>query len=150
MDLFHSGSEEPKSKILRYVVSAAAFIVLVSWGIWFFTRYRTEEHTVEQFLDALIDGNSQRAYQIWHPHRGFEFQDFLSFWGPNGLYSPMKSYRIESAAPPRRGGSGIIVTVEFSPYAPFPDDSDAAKSRFNREVSIWVERSDQSLSFPPP
>src|SRR5713101_2880113 len=34
---------------------------------------------------------------------------------------------------------GIIVVVEVSPYQPFPDDSDVAKSRRTREVRIWVE-----------
>ena len=44
---------------------------------------------------------------------------------------------------------GIIVVVEVSPYQPFPDDSDVAKSRRTREVRIWVETRDKSLGFPP-
>ncbi len=57
-------------------------------------------------MDAVIAGDSQKAYQIWHPHPSFSYQDFLSFWGPNGYYSPIKSYRIESAEVPPKGGSG--------------------------------------------
>jgi len=44
---------------------------------------------------------------------------------------------------------GIIVVVEVSPYQPFPDDSDVAKSRRTREVRLWVETRDKSLGFPP-
>jgi hypothetical protein len=39
------------------------------------------------------------------------------------------------------------VVVEVSPFQPFPDISDPHSSR-NREIRLWVERSDQSLSFP--
>jgi len=41
-----------------------------------------------------------------------------------------------------------VVTVEISPYSPFPGSSDP-KSNGNHEVKIWVERSDQSLSISP-
>ncbi len=61
----------------------------------------------------------------------------------------MKSYHIETAAAPKRSGSGVIVVVEVSPLAPFPDDNDAAKNRRTKEVRIWVETKDKSLSFPP-
>jgi hypothetical protein len=40
------------------------------------------------------------------------------------------------------------VTVEISPYSPYPDQNDPKSSR-TKEVQIWVERSDKSLSFPP-
>jgi hypothetical protein len=40
--------------------------------------------------------------------------------------------------------------VEVSGYEPFPTPQETIKFAQNREVSIWVEKSDQSLSFPPP
>jgi hypothetical protein len=40
--------------------------------------------------------------------------------------------------------------VEISAYDPFPKPEETVKSAQNREVQLWVERSDQSLSFPPP
>ena len=51
-------------------------------------------------MDAVVADDSQKAYQIWHAHPGFSYQDFISFWGPKGYYSPIKSYRIESAEVP--------------------------------------------------
>jgi len=124
--------------------------LLLGASVWYFVRYTTEKRTVDHFMHAVIAGDTQQAYQIWHPHESFSYQDFLSFWGPKGYYSPIKSYRIEKAEMPPKGASGVIVTLEISPYSPFPNSNDKTKSAQNREVELWVERSDQSLSFPPP
>jgi hypothetical protein len=148
--ILDTGAEEPKSKALRYVVSGIALALLLAAGLWYLLRYTTEKHTVERFMNAVVAGDSQQAYQIWHAHPGFTYQDFISFWGPNGYYSPIKSYRMESAEVPPKGGSGVVVTVELSAYNPFPKPEDTIKFAQNREVQLWVERSDQSLSFPPP
>ena len=102
-------------------------------SVWYFLRYTTEKHTVEHFMHAVVTGDSQQAYQIWHPHASFSYQDFLSFWGPNGYYSPIKTYRIESAEVPPKGGTGVVIVVEISAYDPFPkagrDDKVRAKPR---------------------
>jgi uncharacterized protein YfiM (DUF2279 family) len=148
--ILDTGAEEPKSKALRYVVSGIALALLLAAGLWYLLRYTTEKHTVERFMNAVVAGDSQQAYRIWHAHPGFSYQDFISFWGPNGYYSPIKSYRMESAEVPPKGGSGVVVTVELSAYNPFPKPEDTIKFAQNREVQLWVERSDQSLSFPPP
>jgi len=148
--LLDTGAEEPKSKALRYVISAVALLLLVGGAMWYFLRFTKEKHTIERFMVAVATGDTQQAYQVWHPHQGFSYQDFLSFWGPNGYYSPIKTFRLESAEVPPKGGSGVVVTVEISAYDPFPKPEETVKSAQNREVQIWVERSDQSLSFPPP
>jgi len=150
MGLLDAGAEEPRSKALRYGISGAALAIFLGVAIWFFFRYATEKHTVNHFMDAIVAGNSQQAYQIWHPHANFSYQDFLSFWGPNGYYSPIKSYRIESAEVPPKGGTGVVVVVELSEYDTFPREDEKIKAARLREVQLWVERSDQSMSFPPP
>jgi hypothetical protein len=150
MGLLDAGAEEPNSKALRYVISGVALALFLGVAIWFFFRYTTEKHTVERFLDAVVAGNSQKAYQIWHPHSSFSYQDFLSFWGPTGYYSPLKSYHIESDEVPPKGGTGVVVVVEVSEYETFPKLDETVKSARNREVQLWVERTDQSISFPPP
>src|ERR1700688_3235444 len=88
------GAEEPKSRALRYVISGVALALLIAAGLWYVLRYTTEKHTVERFMNAVVAGDSQQAYQIWHAHPGFSYQDFISFWGPKGYYSPIKSYRM--------------------------------------------------------
>ena len=148
MGLLDSDSEEPRSKLRRYVVTGLALALLLSAGVWYLFRFHSEKLTVERFLDALAAGETQRAHQIWKPQSGYSYQDFLEDWGPSGYYGPVKSYRIETAQKPG-GASGVIVVVEISPYQPFPPDKDSAKHRRTREVRIWVERRDKSLSFPP-
>jgi hypothetical protein len=148
--ILDSGAEEPKSKALRYVVSGIALALMIAGALWYFLRFTPEKHTVEHFMSAVVAGNSQQAYQIWHPHASFTYKDFMAFWGPDGYYSPIKTYRIESAETPPNGGSGVVVVVELSAYDPFPPNTDLVKTGQNREVRLWVERSDQSMSFPPP
>jgi hypothetical protein len=39
--------------------------------------------------------------------------------------------------------------VAVSPYQPFPADDDVTKQNKTKEVKIWVEFKDQSMSYPP-
>jgi len=149
LNLLDTTSEEPSSKRLRYAVSAVALVILVAFGIWyFFLRFIGEKHTIEHFMDAVVAQNYQGAYQIWKAHGSYTYQDFLSDWSLDGYYGPIKSYHIESASLPPNGGSGVVVVVEISPFSPFPQDNDPKGGR-DKEVRLWVERSDQSISFPP-
>ena len=149
MGLFDSGSEEPRSKLRRYLLSGLALVALVGLAGWYLLRFQAEKKSVARFFDALAGGDTQRAYQIWKPSPSYSYKDFLEDWGPSGYYGPVKSYRIATAQAAPKGGSGVIVAVEISPYNPFPDEKDVEKNRKTREVRIWVERKDQSLSFPP-
>jgi hypothetical protein len=148
--LLDSGAEEPKSKALRYVVSGVALAVMIAGALWYFLRFEPEKRTVDRFMTAVAAGDTQQGYKIWRPNASFKYEDFLSFWGPKGYYSPIKSFRIETAEAPPKGGSGVVVVVELSAYSPFPKPEDTIKFAQNQEVQLWVERSDQSISFPPP
>jgi hypothetical protein len=147
--LFDKTSEEPDSKRLRYAISGVALLILVAFGIWFFfLRFISEKHTIEHFMDAVVAQDYQRAYDIWKSHGSYTYMDFLADWALDGYYGPIKSYRIESTSLPPNGGSGVVVVVEVNPFSPFPDNNDAKSGR-NKEIRLWVERSDQSISFPP-
>jgi hypothetical protein len=150
--ILDSGAEEPKSKALRYVVSGIALALMIAGALWYFLRFTPEKRVVERFMDAVVAGDTQTGFQIWHPaaSSSFKYEDFLSFWGPKGYYSPIKSYRIETAEAPPKGGSGVVVVVELSAYSPFPSPQETIKFAQNQEVQIWVEKSDHSLGFPPP
>ena len=79
-------------------------------------------------------------------------KDFLDDWGPDGYYGPVKSFHIENAEEEKRGtekASGVNITVEVSPYAPFPPDNDVAKQTKTKEVRLRVEYKDQSVGFAP-
>lgn len=147
MGLLDSDSEEPRSKLRRYVITGLVLVLLLALGVWYLVRFYPEKKAVGRFLDALVAGETERAYKIWNPQASYSYQDFLDDWGPQGYYGPVKSYRIETAQSPR-DASGVIVVVELSPFQPFPGGNDPA-SRRTREVRLWVERKDKSLGFPP-
>ena len=149
MGLLDDTSEEPKSKLRRYVITGIAFAALLTWLGWYFFHFYPEKRVAQRFFDTLVAGDFQTAYKIWKPSQSYSYQDFLDDWGPKGYYGPVKSYEIESAQSPRHGGSGVIIVVVLSPDQPFPADTDATKNKRLREVRLWVESRDNSFSFPP-
>src|SRR3981081_718829 len=98
----------------------------------------------------LWRGIRSRATRFGTRIRASPIRIFSRFWEAKGFYSPIKSCRIESAEVPPKGGSGVVVVLELSGYSPFPKPEETVKFGQNHEVMLWVERSDQSLSFPPP
>jgi hypothetical protein len=146
--ILDSTSEEPQSKLRRYVLTGAIFVVLIAGGLWWLLRYRTEKQIVRSFMDTVVAGELQKAYQLWKPSASYTYDRFLADWGPTGYYGPVKSYHLESAEKPS-GASGVVIVVELSQFQPFPDTKDTVKSRRNKEVRIWVESRDLSMSFAP-
>jgi hypothetical protein len=146
--LLDRDSEEPQSKLRRYVILGLTGVLLLAVVFLYVTRYNTEKRTVRRFLDTVTQGDFERAYRLWQPKPTYTLKDFLDDWGPNGYYGPVKSYQIVTAQRPR-GASGVVVVVEVSPSAPFPADTEREKLRQNKEVKLWVERETQSLSFAP-
>lgn len=146
--LLDANNLEPPSRKRLYVISAIALVVILGIAAWYLLRFMSERRTIGRFMDAVVAGNLDEAYRIWKPHGTYSNEDFLGDWGPKGYYGPILSYRIQSVEEPPNGASGVIVTVEVSPVRPFPSEQDPQSAR-NREVRLWVERSDQSISFPP-
>ena len=146
--LLDANNLEPPSKTRRYIITAVAFVVIVSLGGWYLFRFFPERRTMGRFMDTLVAGNFEQAYRIWNSHGSYSYKDFLGDWATTGYYGPIQSYRIQSVEEPPNGATGVIVTVTVSPVHPFPAEQDPQSSR-NREVRLWVERSDQSISFPP-
>src|SRR5438093_8599890 len=142
-------SKPDKSRAMAFTLAALALVAIVA--LWFTFRFYPEKQAAEKFFDALVAGDTARAYQLWKPGASYKMADFLADWGPNGYYGPVKSYHIKSAGYPRGGKnpSGVLVTVEISPFSPFPPPEDVEKSRKTKVVTIWVETKDKSFSFPP-
>jgi len=145
--LFDRDSEEPRSKLRRYLITALALVLLLAATAWYLLRFHREKETVATFMEALARGDTAAAYRMWSKRGSYTYQDFLSDWTA-GDYGPVRSYHIVTAQQ-RPGASGVIVVVETSPDSPFPQPGEREKLRRVKEVKIWVERTDQSLSFPP-
>jgi hypothetical protein len=136
-----------KSRVVVFTVTALVFVLAVV--LWFTFRYYPEKKATERFFDAVVAGDTAKAYELWKPSASYRMSDFTADWGPNGYYGPVKSYKIMSAKQPRKSTS-IAVNVAISPYTPLPDQNDAQKSSKTRTVTLWILPSDKSISFPPP
>ncbi|MFZ3331008.1 MAG: hypothetical protein WA197_10295 [Candidatus Acidiferrales bacterium] len=152
MGIFDSTEEHPPSKVLRYIITAVVFVALI--GLWagYEMRFHTEEKTVRHFMGFVVAGQLGEAYRMYKPAPSYSFKDFTDDFGPQGYYGPIKSFHIEHAEEIKQGPerpSGVVITVEVSPYQPFPGDHDALKEGKTKEVRLQVEYKDQSLGFAP-
>jgi hypothetical protein len=146
--LFDTSDEHPPAKAMRYFITGLVFVLLVVGFCFYLLRYHTEKDSVRNFMNALISGDTQKAYQLSKPAPSYSFKDFQDDWGPQAYSGGIKSYEIKDAQR-LPSGSGVIVTLEVSPYAPFPPKTDELKSAKNTEVKLWVEFKDESIGFAP-
>jgi hypothetical protein len=147
MSLLEPPVEKPQ-KSRAMAITVAALLIALTTVLWFTFRYYPEKKATANFFDALVAGDTNKAYSLWKPSGSYRLDDFTADWGPAGYYGPVKSYKIMSAKAPRQSTS-IEVNVAVSPFSPMPDASDAEKSSKTRVVTLWVLPSDKSFSFPP-
>ncbi len=138
-----------RSRPLAFTVAAIVLIAVV--GLWWAFRFYPEKRAVAHFFDALVAGDTAKAYQLWKPKPSYKMEDFVADWGSNGYFGPVKSYRILRESSPV-GSNAVEVAVAVSPLAPMPDPTDPAtkeQSQKTRVIGIWVVSRDKSLTFPP-
>jgi hypothetical protein len=135
-----------KSQVMAFTIGA--LVLALALVLYFTFRYYPEKKAATQFFDALVAGDTDKAYELWKPTSSYKKTDFLADWGTSGYYGPVKSYKIMGAKAPDKSDS-IAVNVALSPFSPLPKSSDAEKSQKTRVVTLWVSPSDKSLSFPP-
>ena len=136
-----------KRRHLVFVTGALVLIAIVA--LYFTFRYYPEQRAAQKFFDALAANDAAKAYQLWHPQPSYRMQDFLTDWGPNGYYGPVKTYKIIKISAPRDSRNNVALEVALSPFSPMPDASDGEKSRKTRVITVWMNTEDKSLSFPP-
>ena len=149
MSLLDAANQPPPPKWPRYVLLGVLIVFLVGFFVWRGVRFKAEEQTVENFLNAVVAGNMPQAYQLWQPTASYTLKDFEDDWGPNGYYGPVKSFQLDSAYAPRKSSSDVAVRVLISPYQPFPKN-DTIEQNKTKTVTIWVNRKTHSLSTGPP
>jgi hypothetical protein len=147
MSLLDPPVDKPQ-KSRAMTITVVALAVLIAVVLYFAFRYYPEKKAATRFFDALVVGDADKAYNLWQPSANYKMSDFMADWGPQGYYGPIKSFKIISAKAPQKSTS-IEVNVAISPYSPFPEASDADKSRKTKIVTLWVQPSDKSFSFPP-
>jgi|SRR5271165_890393 len=135
---------EKDRKRKKRIISAIVLVVIVLAVGWWF-RYWSEEHVVGKFFDTLQRQDYKAAYGIWmrdpewqqHPerHPKYPFGDFYRDWGPGGEWGVIKTQKVYGASTCPGGGSGVVVDVVVNDRA--------------EHAQVWVEKSDETLSFPP-
>jgi hypothetical protein len=128
-----------------------AIVLIAVVGLWWAFRFYPEKRAVAHFFDALVAGDTAKAYELWKPKPSYKMEDFIADWGPRGYFGPVKSYRILRESSPA-GSNAVEVAVAVSPLAPMPDPNDPAtreQSQKTRVIGIWVVSKDKSLTFPP-
>jgi hypothetical protein len=148
--LLDATEEHPPSKLRRYLITILVFVLLGGGGLWWMLRYHAEKVAVYHFLSAVVAGDMQKAYGMWSPSESYSLKDFEGDWGADGYYGPVKSFNVTGTYRPPSGSSGVVVIVDVSPYAPFPDKDDAVKQSKSKRVRLWVQFSNHSVQFPPP
>jgi hypothetical protein len=124
-----------------FVIGLAGFLTSNGWWFW----YWPQEHKVSRFFDSLQRQDYKTAYGIWMNNPAWDknpgqyvkypYNEFYRDWGPGGQWGLIKSQKVFGASTCPGGGSGIVVDVVVN------DRSEHAQ--------VWVEKSDQTLSFPP-
>ena len=115
----------------RLWIAALAFLVLLSCYLYYEFKNYPEERQARRFLAALQQRNYPEAYRIWQPSPSYTYKDFLEDWGEKGVEGTVEQFHITGS---NERGSGVVVRI-----------------RINRRkaLSLWVEKKDKSLSFPP-
>ena len=151
MTIFDAPPLRPPWKYRRLAFAIAAGVVIAAIVIFVLLRFHKERSTVGQMMNDVVAEDFQAAYKVWKPTPSYSFQDFMQDWGPEGYYGPIKSYQINNHLTEKvRGGGSVAITVKVSPFQPFPAEDDAVKQTKTKEVQLWVQFKDESISFPPP
>ena len=122
----------PKTERLKKRLLYGVPLALIVAGILYYQfKNFSEERAVSRFLTTLEQADYQQAYQLWQPSRYYSFENFQEDWGPDGVEGPIHEFDITGS---HERGSGVLVDIEING---------------EREISLWVEKNDKSLSFPP-
>ena len=122
----------PKTERLKKRLLIGVPLALMLCGYLFYEfKNIAEERAVSRFLTTVMQQDYQQAYELWQPSKYYTFENFQQDWGPNGVEGPINEFDITYS---RARGSGVLVDIQING---------------EKEISLWVEKSNKSLSFPP-
>ena len=150
MTIFEAKEYDPRIEKRRrlYLLAGLVVAALIAFAVYHFWDWR-EERTVDHFLTAVEHNDFELAYSLWnadpnwkqHPQKysGYSFATFEQDWGPVGTYGEIKSHHLRTALTPKNGSGVVVVNmVTF------------AKHSGPEPLALWVEKSNQSITFLPP
>ena len=126
---FRRGRTKIKSAALRHQRSGAGIFLIAVGTLVSCFAIRPEKHTVEHFMDAVVAGNPAGLSDLASARELFLSRISSADLGTDGYYSPMKSYRIESAECRRRAAAAWWSSSRSARYDPFPNRKRRSKRR---------------------
>jgi hypothetical protein len=122
----------PKTERLKkqLLIGIPLLLILSGYLYYEFKNY-SEEQAVSRFLSTVMQGDYEQAYRLWQPSKYYSFENFQQDWGPKGVEGAIREFDITNS---HARGSGVLVDIKLNG---------------DKEISLWVEKSDKSLSFPP-
>src|SRR5260370_13892184 len=130
-----------KTRHLKFIAGALA--VLAAVALYFTFRFYPEQRAVQRFFDALVAGDTKKAYELWKPQPSYRIQDFLTDWGPHGYYGPVKRYKIIKISSPKDSSNNVAVENWGRQYDPQGEASGAGKRPERRSVTSWVDKEEK-------
>jgi len=120
-----------KERLKKRLLIGIPLALILSGYLYYEFKNYSEERAVKQFLAAVEQKNYQEAYRLWQPSKYYSFDSFNQDWGPQGQEGLIENYKITNS---HARGSGVLVYIRLNGQ---------------KDISLWVERSDKRLSFPP-
>ncbi len=128
------------------MVSVLAVVIVTGLG-WYLLKNHHQESVVKGFLGDLSRGDYQAAYRDWgcgsgKPCTGYDYQKFLSDWGPAPTASTAGGSSVAGGAlirHPRTGhdsescNNGVLLTVEVN----------------RTRMETLVDKASDSINFAP-
>ena len=129
-------SEAKHEKKVHRILLIVLAVVVAAGGIYLLVRDYREKRQIARFFDLLRQKQYQDAYRMWgcdpaKPCRDYNFEKFLSDWGPQSSHADLSRVHIRRT---RSCDGGVIQIVDFAP---------------NDEVLLYVDRQRLELSFSP-
>lgn len=134
-----------KARKRKFRIISVIVVALVLLGLLWGFRYWPQKRVVGRFFEALQKQDYNQAYAIWmhdpnwrqHPERyaKYPFNDFYRDWGPGGEWGLIKTQKVYGASTCPPPSTGVVVDVVVNDRA--------------EHAQVWVEKSDNTLSFPP-
>lgn len=146
--LLNPRPERHLNKYVKYGILGFILLVILSGVFWYFFRFHPETTTVDVFMQDIIGGRYEEAFHLWKAGESYQYKDFLQDWGPSGYYGPVRSYAVVGTHEMSKA-SGVIVVVDVSPFSPFPPSNDFEKASKTKEVRLWVQFGDHTISYAP-
>src|ERR1700676_1605837 len=104
MSLLNPPVDPPhKPHVLTFTLVALVFVAAAV--LWFSFRYYPERKAAEKFFNAVVAGDTDKAYVLWQASDNYKMKDFLADWGPNGYCGAVKSYKSMSSRGPEKSTS---------------------------------------------